>query len=136
MAFGVLAVAVAPLFVMQSTSVEQARASLPRVFASALAGELADQLRTLPFGMLPTQKAFVFAYPSPEVRLPGDPSVPLAVGKYPFTAQVSIAVEPLTPPDVLARLTVTVSWTEPGQRAQEYRQVELVENRTGTVGGE
>lgn len=127
----ILALVLSPLFIMQSTSLHQARSSIQSFYGSALARELADQLRLLPFSNLPIQDPLEFEI-NPEsetpIILPG--SIPLLIGSYPFSAKISILLEPLDPPDMLGRVSILVRWEEGLTRMQkEHRHVELIENR-------
>ena len=136
-ATGILAGALVPLFLMQGTALLRVRASRSTVYASALASELAEQVRLVPFAQLPTAAPLSFRVPPDSgapVYLPGPARVPLVVGRYPVDAQVTLALEPLTPPDLLARLTITVQWTEGEPKVtRTHVHVELVENRTGVA---
>lgn len=136
-AAGILAGALVPLFLMQGTTLIRVRASRSTVHATALACELAEQVRLIPFSALPTTeplKVTVPAQSAAPILLPGAARIPLAVGRYPVEMKVDLAVEPLTPPELLARVTVTVEWTEGEPRVtQTYRHVELIENRLGVV---
>ena len=136
-AAAILAAALVPLFLMQGTALIRVRTSRSTVHAAALAGELAEQIRLLPFAALPTAAPLRFTVRpdsgQPEI-LPGPEKIPLVLGRYPMEAQVTLALEPLTPPDVLARLTITVDWSEGEPKiARSHRHVELVENRLGAA---
>lgn len=132
-AAGILAAALVPLFLMQGTALMRVRASRSQVYANALANELAEQLRLVPFSSLPTA-APVQLRVAPDSGAPATLSsgAVLAVGRYPLESQVTLLVEPLTPPELLARLTITVAWTE-DKVAREHKHVELLENRLGAT---
>lgn len=132
-AAGILAAALVPLFLMQGTALMRVRASRSQVYANALANEIAEQLRLVPFSSLPTAAPLL-------VRVAPDSGAPatlssgavLALGRYPLESQVTLLVEPLAPPELLARLTITVAWTE-DKVAREHKHVELLENRMGAT---
>ena len=134
-ASGILAAALVPLFLMQGTALSRVRGSRSEIFATAIAGELAEQVRLLPFAALPSAQPFKFKIDAPAgrtVTLPGASAVPMLVGKCPLDGEITIAVEPLDPPDLLARVTITVDWTEGEPKvARQHQHVELVENRLG-----
>lgn len=132
-AAGILAGALVPLFLMQGTALIRVKASRAQVFANALSCELAEQLRLVPFASLPTAAPMQFRV-APDSGAPVTlaSGAPLVVGRYPVDAQVTLTVEPLQPPELLARLTITVAWTE-DKVAREHKHVELVENRMGAT---
>lgn len=136
-AAAILAGALVPLFLMQGTALLRVRASRANVHAGALAGELAEQVRLIPFSALPTTEPLRFRV-GPDSGIPvilaGPGRIPLVLGRYPMDAQVTLALEPLAPPGLLARLTITVGWSEGEPRiARSHRHVELVENRMGAA---
>lgn len=142
-ASAILGISLVPLFLMQSAALGGARSSRPALMATAVAAEVADQLRTLPFSCLPTAQPLEFQVgerspvSTQPVCLPGPACIPLALGAYPFDARVSVQVELLEPAQRLARLTVAVAWKGDGGGAgNEYRHVELIDNRKAGDGGE
>lgn len=131
----ILAAALVPLYLAQGTALTRVRASRSNVFAAATAGEIAEQLRIAPFASLPTGAPWKFRLDAAAGRtllVPGPARLPVLLGATPLEAQVTVAVEPLSPPDLLARLVITLEWTEGEPKiARAHRHVELIENRLG-----
>lgn len=129
-ATALLGLALGPLMMMQSTALGRARTSRSDLLATALAAELADQLRLAPLDALPVVDPIEMRVGSgtPTAVVVG--GLPLVIGAYPFDATVQIKAQLLDPPDLLARLVITVRWTDgPTVPSSEHRHVELVENR-------
>jgi hypothetical protein len=138
----ILLMSLVPLFELFGGSITRAELSRQELMARCLAGEAIAQMRLVPFRALPMDQEIVIACG------PGRPAtgnfadrnsrIPMVLGSYPVKLTLRIFVEPLDPPDLLARIAVNVSAPADGGAAastvRAVSLVELVENRVG--GGE
>lgn len=134
----ILGLGMVPLLLLFEGSLGRVRVTRPDLIASTLSGEILDQMRLVPFADLPFGPGNAITFkldagkPPPAVNadLPG--RIPLLLGVYPLTMNVTILVEPSTPPDLLARITVSITWDRdprtPADPAAMVRS-EWMENR-------
>ena len=112
----ILTIGLMPLIVLFSGSLGRVKVSRPDFVAGALAGEVMEQMRLVPFNQLrmgPDQQInvdLVAGQPAPALTCDVAGRIPLVLGTYPASFNVKILVEPMTPPELLARITVTVTY--------------------------
>ena len=112
----VLTIGLMPLIVLFSGSLGRVKVSRPDFVAGALAGEVMEQMRLVPFSQLrmgPDQMInldLLAGQPAPAATADLQAKIPLVLGTYPAKFNVKILAEPMTPPELLARITVTVTY--------------------------
>jgi hypothetical protein len=115
----ILAMGLLPLFTTLQGAIGQVKVSRPQFLASVVAGEILDQLRLAPFASLPFGPAralfirIAANQPPPAVFVDAARKIPLVLGTYPVDLDVTVLVEPLSPPDALALVALTVTYQNP-----------------------
>ena len=133
LASAILTLGLMPLIVLFSGSLGRVKVSRPDFVASALAGEVIEQMRLVPFTQLKmgpgneVVASLTAGQPPPAVFADAANKIPLALGTYPTNFLVKILVEPMTPPELLARITVTVTYDRSSAQVTDTGTVVLQE---------